>query len=122
MKNSRFNLVVLEKEGEKHYFATNIPLRSEDLILAFRIGEMYRSRWQIETGYRVKKYTFRGKTTSVNYVVRYLYFMLSVVLYNCWLIVDLGLTLFLGSTSKKSQITAKKFAIALINVGKDPNG
>ena len=122
MKNSRFNLVVLEKDGDKRYFATNIPLRSEDLILAFRIGEMYRSRWQIETGYRVKKYTFRGKTTSVNYVVRYLYFMLSVVLYNCWLLVDLGLTLFLGLSSKKSQITAKKFAVALINVGKDPNG
>lgn len=122
MKNSRFNLVVLEKDGDKRYFATNIPLRSEDLILAFRIGEMYRSRWQIETGYRVKKYTFRGKTTSVNYTVRYLYFMLSVVLYNCWLLVDLGLTLFLGLSSKESQITAKKFAIALINVGKDPNG
>lgn len=122
MKDSRFNLVVLEKDGDKHYFATNIPLRSEDLILAFRIGEMYRSRWQIETGYRVKKYTFRGKTTSVNYAVRYLYFMLSVVLYNCWLLVDLGLIIFLGLSSKKSQITAKKFAVALIGVGKDPNG
>ncbi len=122
MKDSRFNLVVLERDGNKHYFATNIHLSSEDLILAFRIGEMYRSRWQIETGYRVKKYTFRGKTTSVNYTIRYLYFMLSVVLYNCWLLVDLGLAMFLGLSLKETQITAKKFAIALLTKGKDPNG
>ncbi len=122
MKDCRFNLVVLERAGTKNYFATNIPLTSEDLIMAFRIGEMYRARWQIETGYRVKKYTFRGKTTSVNYTIRYLYFMLSVVLYNCWLLVDLGLAMFLGLSVKNTQITAKRFAIALLSVGKDPNG
>lgn len=122
MKTARFNLVVLERGSNKHYFATNIPLTSDDLIMAFRIGDMYRSRWQIESGYRVKKYTFRGKTTSVNYMIRYFYFMLSTALYNCWLLVDLGVRLCLGLTTRTTQITAKRFAVALLNIGKDPNG
>jgi len=122
MKTARFNLVVLKKDGNKHYFATNIPLTSDDLIMAFRIGEMYGSRWQIESGYRVKKHTFRGKTTSVNYTIRYFYFMLSTALYNCWLLVDLGIRLYLGLTTIITQITAKRFAVALLNIGKNPNG
>lgn len=123
MKSCRFNLVVAEINGEKRYFATNLPVKSDDLIYAFRIGDMYRRRWQIETGYRTKKYTFLPKTTSKNYAIRYFYFMMSVVLYNYWVITDITVLLYLGLNTKKVQITAKMFCVKLLEpVGEKPGG
>lgn len=123
MKSCRFNLVVAEIKGEKRYFATNLPIKSDDLIYAFRIGDMYRRRWQIETGYRTKKYTFLPKTTSKNYAIRYFYFMMSVVLYNYWVIADIAVMLYLGLNTKKVQITARMFCIRLIEpIREKPGG
>ena len=122
MKGCRFNLVVTEIQGEKYYFATNIPTRSDDLIFAFRIKDLYRRRWQIESGYRTKKYAFLSKTTSKNYVVRYFYFMMSVILYNYWVIADISVLLYLGLDTKNTQITAKEFCIKAIGMERKPSG
>ena len=122
MKGCRFNLVVTEVQGEKYYFATNIPTRSDDLIFAFRIKDLYRRRWQIESGYRTKKYAFLPKTTSKNYVVRYFYFMMSVILYNYWVIADISVLLYLGLNTKNTQITAKEFCIKAIGIERKPAG
>jgi hypothetical protein len=63
-------------------FATNIskPRAGQFSIL---IPQEYRRRWGIETGFRVQG-TIEAKTTSKNHVLRLLYHMYSVVLYNIW--------------------------------------
>ncbi len=83
-----FNLVVKydEKEREYYTFATNFEIKYK--IDIDRIAEMYRKRWGIETGYRVK-HDFLAITTTQSYTVRLLYFMVSVILYNFWLLCNL---------------------------------
>ena len=87
-KNATFNLMVKYDEKDKEYytFATNFEIVYKDDIKS--IAEMYRKRWGIETGYRVKK-DFLAITTTECYVIRVLYFMVSVILYNFWLLCNL---------------------------------
>jgi hypothetical protein len=47
--------------------------------------EEYRYRWGIETSYRVED-GFEAKTTSRNFTLRVIYFMLSIILYNLWIL------------------------------------
>lgn len=78
--------VVKRKEKNKevrHCYITNMRIESAGDALEF--AELYRSRWGIETSYRVKK-EFRAKTTSRKYVVRLLFFSYSVLLYNIWVL------------------------------------
>jgi putative transposase len=63
-------------------FATNLP-QSHAAKLSMFIPTEYRRRWGIETGYRVQD-NAQAKTTSVNYTLRLLYQMVSVLLYNVW--------------------------------------
>jgi hypothetical protein len=83
-----FNLMVKydEKDREYYTFATNFEIKYK--IDINRIAEMYRKRWGIETGYRVK-HDFLAITTTESYTVRMLYFMISVILYNFWLLCNL---------------------------------
>lgn len=83
-----FNLMVKydEKDREYYTFATNFEITYKSDIE--RIAEMYRKRWGIETGYRVK-HDFLAITTTESYIVRMLYFMVSVILYNFWLLCNL---------------------------------
>ncbi len=46
--------------------------------------ELYKKRWNIETGYRLQK-SFLPKTTCVKGVVRYFYFCYAVAMHNLWL-------------------------------------
>ena len=72
-----FNLIVCETGENVVAFATNKPTDPKWTL------QMYKWRWGIETGYRVKK-DFRAKTTSTSHIVRVIYFLLSVILYNLW--------------------------------------
>ncbi len=83
-----FNLMVKydEKEREYYTFATSFEIIYKSDIE--RIAKMYRKRWGIETGYRVK-HDFLAITTTESYTVRMLYFMVSVILYNFWLLCNL---------------------------------
>jgi len=81
------NLVVIlyppQKPGEKwdeFAYVTNIPVTLENALM---LAESYRTRWGIETGYRVKEQV-RGKTCSPHYALRLLFQMLSILLYNLW--------------------------------------
>ena len=47
----------------------------------------YRRRWGIKNSYKTIK-EFLARTTSKTYVVRLFYFAFAVLLYNCWLLVD----------------------------------
>jgi putative transposase len=121
MKDCKFNLVVIEKEERRYAFATNLNFNNNDVLLSERLFDPYSKRWGIETSYRVKK-SFRGKTTSRNYIIRQFYFMMSVVLYNLWILINLLLSMFLfGKISKKLAVTAKLFGTILCTTV-DPGG
>ncbi len=106
MGNIRINLIV-KKEGEKLYgFFTNMNIIAGDNNLALAIANMYERRWQIESGYRVKK-DFRGRTTSKKYIIRFLYFMLSVILYNFWVLLNSLVIATLNLKSTKPVVSAK---------------
>ena len=90
--------------------------KENEIELGTALAEFYRNRWQIETGYRVKEYTFRGKTCSKNYVIRYFYFMLSIILYDCWVLADLMIILALGIRTVKTTVTAKTFSAKLLTI------
>ena len=122
-KNATFNLMVKYDEKDKEYytFATNFKIVYKDDIKC--IAEMYRKRWGIETGYRVKK-DFLAITTTECYIVRMLYFMVSVILYNFWLLCNLiycrehGIEL--GTPKITTRIMKLHIGLYLDNVNKEP--
>jgi hypothetical protein len=122
MKNSRFNIAIVDDEfGIKRAFSTNIDFNENDIGLAERLFNLYSKRWGIETSYRVKKHSFRPKTTSKNYFIRLFYFMFSVLLYNLWLLADILICLaVLGVFNGDHIITSKYFCNILVSV--DPGG
>ena len=85
--SATFTLVIIVEsperfDGEWNVFAyaTNIPVTKDN---ALELADSYRSRWGIETGYRVKE-EVRGKTCSRNYAIRLFLQLLSILLYNLW--------------------------------------
>ncbi|MHA1380959.1 MAG: transposase [Candidatus Helarchaeota archaeon] len=79
------------------------------------IPGMYKSRWEIETSYRIID-EFHVPTCSKTPSVRYFFFMFQALMYNCWVLTNLVLTFNLNL--KRSQITVRyatfKFEIGLI--------
>lgn len=63
-------------------YITNICLTPKEAF------NLYRKRWGIETGYRVKG-DFKANTTSKSYVVRITYLMISICIYNIWVLINL---------------------------------
>jgi putative transposase len=122
MKNTLFNVVVVTDESRiVRAFATNIKFNENDVGLSKRLFHLYSKRWSIETSYRVKKHSFRPKTTSKNYFIRLFYFLFSVFLYNLWIIVDILICLaLLGLYNGNHIITSKYFGNILLAI--DPGG
>jgi Transposase DDE domain len=60
-----------------YLFATNMVCKAR------RILKRYKDRWGVETTYR-KHNEFLAKTTSKNYIVRLLYYAVSICIYNVW--------------------------------------
>ena len=92
-------LVVLEEEGHKHGYLTNLPRQffaDEPEILS----ELYGKRWGIETAHRGED-KYRISTTCKRAEVRYLFFVFSVLLYNLWV----WLNLFFFFRSETAGIT-----------------
>ncbi len=108
-------------ETVKRVFATNISFDENDAKLAERLLMLYSKRWGIETSYRVKKHSFRGKTTSKDYKIRLFYFMFSVLLYNLWILADILIWLHLyGVVGDDHLVTSKYFGTMLMVI--DPGG
>jgi len=68
-------------------FYTNMPKKSYQDNFEI-ISEFYGRRWGIETAHRCED-DFRIKSTSVNGIVRYLYFVVSCLAYNLWVYLNL---------------------------------
>ena len=70
------------KDNKKSFvFATNIKF---DSVKEFtkKIPKEYRKRWNIETGYRMKK-VFKIRTCSKSFVARSSFFILQCIMHNC---------------------------------------
>lgn len=63
------------------------PRREEHT--AFGVGQLYRNRWSIETAFRDIKQNFKAKPRSRCLGVRRFFFMLCLLLYNCWVLLNL---------------------------------
>ncbi len=61
-------------------FATNIHFKTRVEYIWY-----YKRRWQIETNYRVEDES-RIKSKSTNYLIRYFYFLISLLLHMLWII------------------------------------
>ena len=127
MGHCRITLIGIEREGIRREFITNVHFSKDEIKQAAKLAkyfsELYRDRWMIESNYRTKKYAFRGKTCSKNYVIRYFYFMLSIVLFDFWVLLDLGVILYLGLKTKWPIITAKLLSITILTMSiKEPSG
>ncbi|MGC9134490.1 MAG: hypothetical protein C0177_06695 [Fervidicoccus fontis] len=79
---------------------TNVKFDDPQEMVAV-IPEEYRYRWEIETSYRVED-GFETKTTSRNFTLRVIYFMVGYILYNSWIIAE-------AETIKYREITAYVF-------------
>ena len=68
--------------GNKDFllFATSIAFGSTEEFVKW-VPRSYRARWNIETGYRVKK-EFKIRTCSRSYVVRVLFFVIQCITHN----------------------------------------
>jgi len=112
------NVIIVENDGRKYAFVSNEDWNENDVDLADKIFMQYGKRWGIETSYRVKKYSFRSKTSSKNYFVRFFYFMFSVLMYNLWILIDIMICLMLyGEKYGKHVITSKLFATIFYKTG-----
>ena len=85
--SATFTLVIIVESPERYdgewnmfAYATNISVIKDN---ALELADSYRSRWGIETGYRVKE-NVRGKTCSPDYAIRLFLQLLSILLYNLW--------------------------------------
>lgn len=108
MKNAEkqeasFNLLMYRKPDakasdpvHKRYvaFATNMPY-GEALAVFSLLPDEYRKRWGIESGFRIQD-NVQAKTTSTDYTVRTVYLMLSIFLYNVWMLANVVLSDSLG--------------------------
>lgn len=80
-RQSTFDLVIHELDDDIVGFATNMEGLPE------RIAGLYKARWGIETGYRMKN-VFYGRTCSRSFSIRFLLVLLSFMLYNLWALVN----------------------------------
>lgn len=72
--------LVMVKDEYDWAFYTNLWLDDAKYYI-----KLYKKRWGIETNFRVEDEA-KIKSKSVNYLVRYFYFMLSLLLHSIWLI------------------------------------
>ena len=112
-KNSAtFTLVIIieppkrpDDEWATFAYATNISITRDN---ALEIADSYRSRWGIETGYRVKE-NVRGKTCSRNYAIRLFLQLLSILLYNLWQLCNITLSIAICWCKKGYAIILEEF-------------
>ncbi|KAF5413934.1 MAG: hypothetical protein C5S48_10220 [Candidatus Methanogaster sp.] len=81
--NKNYNPLKREGKDNKKFFvfATNIEFNSVKEFTK-KIPKEYRKRWNIETGYRMKK-VFKIRTCSKSFAARSSFFILQCIMHNC---------------------------------------
>ena len=81
-------LIMLEEDGQIYGYLTNLPEKFYK-DNAYVLSELYSKRWGIETAHRVED-DYRIYTTTKNGIIRYFFFVISVLLYNLWVWANLN--------------------------------
>ena len=71
----------VDGRANRYFLGTNMSGRPKTIL------KLYKKRWGIETSYRMIG-EFHPKTTSNKYAVRVFYFVLAVLLYNVWVLLN----------------------------------
>lgn len=108
------NLFIVYEEDEERWqpFVTNLTVTEanrEDL------GESYRRRWSIETGFRMKN-EYRVKSTSSVYSVRFFLIMVAIALYNFWVLLNVWSARLLGVESGEPTICQDEMGLELCDL------
>lgn len=96
---------------ETLYYATNINIPLEHLE---EIIEIYRKRWTVENAFKSQKLEFLGKTYSIDFAIRFFFWVLATLLYNVWVLCNLVACMDLGldpAQQERPLITAFLFGI-----------
>jgi len=93
------------KRGKWSPFITNLPVDESNRSA---LGEDYRTRWSIETGFRVRK-GFRIRSCSGVWSVRMAYYLLALVLYNYWVLLNIWEARVFGVPPDKPLISVDRF-------------
>lgn len=101
-------VVCRNDKGKLIAFATNISGWSVRYFVK-RIPKEYRKRWSIETTFRKMKEVV-GMTTSPLPELRLVYFMLAMILYNIWQIVNYC---FLSRVQQTTSDSEKKIFVTI---------
>lgn len=114
-KSTTFKIIITEKDGDKHAFATNLNLGLKRRFLY--LYKLYGKRWNIETSYRLMDHDFKARTTSKRYVVRLFYFLFCVLLYNLWILSNMILASWmLKFIPKRPMVSTKYFGKVFVEV------
>jgi hypothetical protein len=109
-----FTMVVVRNDkGELVAFATNITDWGVQYFVR-RIPKEYRKRWSIETTFRKMKEVV-GMTTSPLPELRLIYFMLAMILYNVWQVVNYCFLSYLQASKKKIFVTIRALIRFFVN-------
>ena len=93
------------------YYCTAMKISDDELENVINI---YKNRWTIENAFKSHKITFLAKTYSVNFAIRYFFWILSVLLYNAWMLCNFCASTALEVTPTEQVrplITAFRFGI-----------
>lgn len=75
------NLVLIKRKDKIHGFITNLNWEPN------AVAEHYRNRWGIETNNRVRN-ELAAMTTSRSFELRFIYYLMSVMLHNIWIFLN----------------------------------
>ena len=75
-------LIILQEGDEVYGYFTNLP-EADYADDPYHLSDLYSKRWGIETGHRVDD-QYRIFSTTKNGIIRYLFFVVSILLYNLW--------------------------------------
>jgi hypothetical protein len=93
------------------YYCTNMDIPEKSLEMVF---DIYRRRWTVENVFKPGKSVFLAKTYSVNPAIRVFFWILSILLYNAWVLCNLcaneGLRLN-PAQQERPLVTAFQFGI-----------
>ena len=112
--STNVNVIALKdpKDPKKTlYYSTNMDIPQRSLRKVFHI---YRKRWTVENVIKSGKLVYMAKTYSVNPAIRVFFWILSLLLYNAWVLCNLcafkGLKLN-STQQKRPLITAFQFGV-----------
>jgi hypothetical protein len=107
-------VIVRNDKGELMGFATNIIGWSVQYFVR-RIPKEYHKRWSIETTFRKMKDVVVGMTTSPLPELRLIYFMLAMILYHIWQMVNYCFLSYLQASKKKIFVTIRALIRFFVN-------